>query len=415
MASRREHSERVLPLLLADAIAAIRAEFSPLRDHESVPLSRAIGRVLANALTSPVDLPFADLSAVDGFAVRDPDVAVGARVRLRLLGQASAGHPFLGAIRRGQAIRILTGAIVPEGADRVIMQELCTADGEVLTFLGAAGKTYCRRRGEDVHRGAQVLEAGHRLLAQDIVIAGALGCNTLRVLKQLRVGLFSTGDELREPGFPLGYGQIWDANRCLLRGLLEHMGCEVQDYGILRDEPRDMEVALSAAAHECDLLVTSGGMSVGREDHVRSIIGRRGTLDVWPVAIKPGRPVGLGDIDTCPILALPGNPIAAVVAFAAVGRFVVNVLSGAVDAAPAQLSLPAGFEFEKKTGVRQFLLAGLRRGDGDTTVAVPCERQGTAMLSTLAATSGFIVLPEDRSLVRYGRPVEFLPMSTLLH
>jgi molybdopterin molybdotransferase len=407
--------ERVPSLLLADALAAIRTEFSPVHDLETIPLSRAQGRVLADALISHVDLPFADLSAVDGFAVRDADVVAGARVRLRLIGEASAGHPYFGAIGRGQAIRILTGAIVPEGADRVIMQELCTADGDVLTFLGAAGKTHCRRRGEDVHRGAQVLEAGHRLLAQDIAIAGALGCSTLGVLRQLRVGLFSTGDELREPGAPLGRGQIWDANRCLLRGLLERMGCEVQDCGILRDDPRDMEVALSAAAHECDLLVTSGGMSVGREDHVRSIIGRRGTLDIWPVAIKPGRPVGLGDIDTCPILALPGNPIAAVVAFAALGRSIVNVLSGAVDATPALLSLPAGFAFEKETGVRQFLLAELRRGDGYVTVAVPCERQGTAMLSTLGATSGFIVFVEDRSLVRHGSPVEFLPMSTLLH
>jgi len=148
---------------------------------------------------------------------------------------------------------------------------------------------------------------------------------------------------------------------------------------------------------------------------MRSIIGWRGTLDIWPVAIKPGRPMGLGDIDTCPILALPGNPVAAFVAFAALGRSIVNVLSGAVDAAPELLSLPAGFVFDKKTGVRQFLLAELRRGDCDVTVAVPSERQCMAMLSTLAATSGFIVLAEDCSLVRYGSPVEFLPMSTLLH
>src|SRR5262249_39153064 len=157
--------------------------------------------------------------------------------------------------------------------------------------------------------GSRVLVTGRRLRTPDIALAGALGYSDLPVFRRLKVGLFSTGDELREPGDVLASGQIWDANRSLLHGLLEDVGCDVQDFGILRDQPQMVEGALSMAARDCDLLVTSGGMSVGREDHIRAIIGRRGTLDIWPLAIKPGKPVGLGDIDTCPILALPGNPI----------------------------------------------------------------------------------------------------------
>jgi molybdopterin molybdotransferase len=192
-----------------------------------------------------------------------------------------------------------------------------------------ARKKRWRPRGEDVCLGARAIAAGTRLRAQDVALAGALGCNRLQVRRQPRVGLFSTGDELCEPGNALADGQIWDANRCIVRGLLEQLDCEVADFGILRDEPELLEGALSRAAHDCDLLVTSGGMSVGNEDYIRSMIGRRGVLELWPLAIKPGKPVGLGDIDDCAILALPGNPIAAVVAFIAIGRAVVDVVSGA--------------------------------------------------------------------------------------
>src|SRR5262249_36159650 len=196
-----------------------------------------------------------------------------------------------------------------------------------------------------VHAGGLAIAAGTRLRAQDVALAGALGCKKLEVLRRPRVGLFSTGDELCEPGNVLANGQIWDANRCILRGLLEHLGCQVADFGILRDEPELLEGALSRAAHDCDLLVTSGGMSVGSEDHIRSIIGRRGVLELWPLAIKPGKPVGLGDIDDCVILALPGNPIAAVVAFIAIGRAVVDLVSGASHDPPGLLAMPAGFTF----------------------------------------------------------------------
>jgi molybdopterin molybdotransferase len=234
------------------------------------------------------------------------------------------------------------------------------------------------------------------------------------VRSQLRVGLFSTGDELCKPGTARASGQVWDANRCLLRAMLERMGCEIRDLGILRDEPHQVEGKLSQAAHDCDLLVTSGGMSVGREDHVRPVIDRRGTLDIWPLAIHPGRPVGFGDVDACPILALPGNPVAAVIAFAAFGRAVVEALSGARPKPLPSLALRAGFALKKRPHVRQFLLAHTQRCDDGALIAVLCEKQGAAALSALAEARGLIVLPEDCEAVRSGDLVEYLPVSALL-
>jgi molybdopterin molybdotransferase len=307
----------MLPVLLADALPAVRAQLSPVREREVVPLAAATRRILAGNLLAEMDLPAWNSSAVDGFAVRAADVQPEQVVTLRLAGEALAGHPFAGSVEAGQAARILTGAQLPSGADLVVMQETCIVDGETVRVPGGSGRnSNWRRRGEDVRAGMAILPAGHRLRPQDLALAGAVGYRTLAVFRQLRVGLLSTGDELCELGAEREDGQVWDTNRSLLRALLERMGCQVHDFGIVRDERREVEGKLSAAARESDLLVTSGGMSVGREDHVRSVIGRRGALDIWPLAIKTGRPVGLGDIDACPILALPGNPVAAVIAFA---------------------------------------------------------------------------------------------------
>lgn len=404
----------VRPVPIAEAHAAIRSQLSPIPGHETVPLAQARGRILAMDLVAGVNLPLTNNSAVDGFAVRASDLAGDETVRLKLIGEAAAGRPFHGSVEPGQAIRIFTGAALPADLDTIIMQEYCAVeDDEVSLPSPVRGKKNWRARGEDVARGARALPAGRRLRIDDIALAGALGCKELTVFKRLQVGLFSTGDELCEPGWPLQSGQIWDANRCLLRGLLEQMGCEVRDFGILRDEPYAVEAALSSAARDTDLLITSGGMSVGREDHVRTIIRRRGTLDVWPLAIKPGKPVGLGDVDACTILALPGNPIAAVVAFIAIGRTVVGILSGASDLPPISFVLPAGFSFEKKKGPRQFLLAGVECLPGGSSAAVLHGRQGSAMLSAMSASSGFIMLAEDCERVGVGDPVEFVPLNAL--
>jgi molybdopterin molybdotransferase len=258
------------------------------------------------------------------------------------------------------------------------------------------------------------LLGGHRLRSQDIALVGSLGIDHLDVRQKLRIGLFSTGDELCEPGQMRDRGQIWDANRLLLLGLLDTASSEVKDYGIVRDDPAEVEGHLLAAARDCDLLITTGGMSVGREDHVRNIIGRRGVLDVWPVAIKPGRPVGFGDIDDCPILALPGNPTAAFIAFVAFGRPIVDALCGVIGPFTSPLHLPAGFSFEKPRGLRQYLLAGIAAERFGMSTAIPWHKQSPAMLSPLTKAAGVIVLPEERERVRFGELVEFLPIETFI-
>lgn len=403
------------PVRLAEALELVRRQLPLVREQEQVGLLEARGRILAAPLAAPVDLPLYDSSAMDGFAVRSEDLLPGAVPSLKIVGEAAAGHPFGDVLSEGEAVRILTGGRLPDGADRIIEQELCLTAGDRVYVRGEiSAKDNWRRRGEDVRAGTQLFPAGHRLRAQDVTLAGALGVQHVTVFRRLRVGLFSTGDELREPGHALRGGQIWDANRLLLPGLLEPLACDVRDYGILQDAPREIEGALLAAARDCDLLITTGGMSVGTEDHMRAVIGRRGSLEVWPLAIKPGRPVGLGDIDDCPILALPGNPTAAAIAFIAFGHPIVSMMAGVQNDQPLLLTLPAGFEFEKKHGVRQFLLADLARGIDGMSVAIPLAQQSPAMLSPLAQARGLIVLPEACTMVVPGDPVMFVPLDAFL-
>ncbi|MBL8881681.1 MAG: molybdopterin molybdotransferase MoeA [Hyphomicrobium sp.] len=400
------------PVLLADAIRAVKSILAPVHDTEQTDVSAAHRRVLVSDLIAGVDLPLRDSSAVDGFAVRSADIEQTPST-LKIIGRSAAGHPFSGSVKRGTAVHILTGGAVPQGADRVVMQEHCEIAGDSLR-VNEAGKRNIRVRGEDVRAGTAVLPAGRRVRVEDIALAHAIGITAVQVRQRLRVGLVSTGDEVTEPGLPLNPGQIWDANRSLLKGLLGACGCEIIDLGIVPDEAEDIEAILRNAAPDCDLLVSSGGMSVGSGDYMRRIIEQRGYLEVWPLAIKPGKPVGFGDIDDCPILALPGNPVAAAITFIAFGRPIVDHLAGVTkESARDTLFLPAGFETEKKKGLRQFLLAtAVACSTGSRVVPIP--HQGPAMLSALTSTSGIAVLDEDRDSVAIGDVIEFLPLTAFL-
>jgi molybdopterin molybdotransferase len=402
-------------MLLAEAEAAVHAQLSLAVSQESVPLAQARGRILGQDLISPLDLPPHDNAAVDGFALSGRDLPESGTARLRLAGRAAAGRPFTGVVLKGEAARILTGAPLPAGTDTVVMQEDCAVDGDTLHVLHLPRCSSNRRRqGEDILLGKLALSAGQRLRAPEVALAAALGQTSLNVFQRLSVGLFSTGDEVRDPGILLQAGQIWDANRWMLRNLLEGLGCRVADLGILPDDVGAVERALQAAAHVHDLLITSGGMSVGSEDHLGAVIRRRGTLDIWRLAVKPGKPVGFGDIDTCPILALPGNPVAAMVLFLVLGRGIVLRLSGALLEPPLRLRLPADFVYKKRPGRREYLLGRVdSRGPG-VSVVRPLPKQGTAILSATTLAEGLILLPEEAEIVDTDDLVDFLPLSSLM-
>ncbi len=399
-----------VPTTLSAARDFIAATYRKAVDGEDVPLSEARGRILAQDLVAPADLPRFDASAVDGYAVTSADLAAGP-ARLRVIDRAAAGHPSGLRLNSGEAMRIFTGGLAPKGADRVLMQEECVRDGDwVVARLPKRDGRNIRRKGEDVSAGSIVLQRGTRLDPTHLALASALHFDILPVQRRLKVTLFSTGDELRAPHETIGPGQIADANRPLLKGLLEQLGCAVEDGGILRDDPEAQVAKLIDAAQRRDLIVTSGGASVGDEDHLTRVIRSRGSLEVWWLKIKPGKPVCLGDIDDCPILALPGNPVAAALTFLMLGTPLVARLAGATELGPRMLRLPTRAAIVKRAGRWEAIAAHLVHEPGAPTMVAAEKKTGSAMLGTLSHADGFIVLPEEVELVAAGDLVDFVPM-----
>jgi molybdopterin molybdotransferase len=401
-------------LSVDEALAQIDARVITVVDSETVPLGAAAGRVLARDLVATMHLPPHANSAVDGYAVAFGDLLPDRETDLPVGGRAAAGHPLDRALRRGEAIRIFTGAPMPEGADTVLMQEDCVAaHGNVRLKPGIRKGANRRRAGEDVALGETALTAGRRLRPADLGLAAALGREELPVFRRLRVALLSTGDEVREPGTKLSPGAIYDANRIMLKALLEGVGCEVTDFGIQPDREDALADTLATASAEHNLIVTSGGVSTGEEDHVKSAIERLGVLHFWRLAIKPGRPVALGQIGAVPLIGLPGNPVAVVVTFAVLARPMILKLAGGAALAPQLLPVRAGFAYRKKPGRREYLRARLER-EGDQVVAVKHSRDGAGILSSIVQSDGLVILDEAASELAAGTIVDFLPFSEVI-
>jgi molybdopterin molybdotransferase len=397
-----------------EALARIDARVVAVVDSEAVPLGAAAGRVLAHDLVATMDLPPHPNSAVDGYAVAYADLSPDSETTLPVGGRAAAGHPLDRALRRGEAIRIFTGAPMPQGADTVLMQEDCVAaDGQVRLKPGIRKGANRRHAGEDVAVGQTALTAGRRLGAADLGLAAALGRRELPVFRRLRVALLSTGDEVREPGIALPDGAIYDANRFMLAALLESLGCVVTDFGIRPDREAALADALAAAGAGHDLIVTSGGVSTGEEDYVKGAIERLGALYFWRLAIKPGRPVALGQIGGVPLIGLPGNPVAVAVTFAVLARPLILKLAGAQASAPRLFPVRAGFAYRKKPGRREYLRTRLER-DGDHVVAVKYPRDGAGILSSIVQSDGLVILDETVSNLAAGATVDFLPFAEVL-
>jgi len=402
-------------LLSVDAALALIAErVTAVVDEESVPLAEAAGRILAHDLVAGMDVPPHANSAVDGYAVAHADLSPDQDTVLPVAGRAAAGHPLGRAIEHGEAIRIFTGAPMPDGADTVMMQEDCAVSGGTVTLKPGIKKGANRRHaGEDVAQGAVALAAGRRLKPADLGLAAALGQIRLAVRAPLRVALLSTGDEVREPGSPLPAGAIYDANRVMLGSLLRGLGCRVSDLGIRPDREAALADTLSNAAAGHDLIVTSGGVSTGDEDHVRAAIERLGRLDFWRLAIKPGRPVALGQINGVPLIGLPGNPVAAALTFAILGRPLILRLAGAGTESPALFRVRADFTYKKRPGRREYVRASLKR-DGDVVVAQKYPKDGAGILSSIVGSDGFVIVDDAADGVQPGAMVDFLPYAEII-
>ena len=393
------------------ALALICERVSPVVSEEVAPLAEACGRVLARDLVATIDVPPHVNSAVDGYAMAHADLLPDRETVLPVTGRAAAGHPLGRPAARGEAIRIFTGALMPEGADTVMMQEDCTVEEERVRIPPGIKKGANRRHaGEDVAKGALAVPAGRRLKPADLGLLAALGHTLLPVFRRLRVALLSTGDEVCDPGQKLEAGMIYDANRVMLKGLLQELGCEVSDLGIRPDRAPELADTLAAAAAEHDLVVTSGGVSTGEEDHVKAAIERLGRIDFWRLAIKPGRPVALGQVRGVPLIGLPGNPVAAALTFAILARPLTLRLAGAEASPPLQFPVMADFTYRKKAGRREYLRASLKRENG-AAVARRYPKDGAGILSSIVQSDGFAVLDEAASDVKPGMTVDFLPFS----
>ena len=400
----------------ADALDQLARAIRPVTAREAVPVGAALGRVLAADVTAPRSVPPYDNSAVDGYAVYFADLGAEGDTRLPVAGRAAAGHPLPHPAPRGGAVRIFTGAVMPDGEaggpDTVLMQEDCAeADGHVTIPPGIKEGANRRRAGEDIVQGNTILHAGRRLRPQDLGLAASVGRTEVEVYTPLRVAVFSTGDELREPGAEAPPGAIYDANRYTLSGLLRDLGAAVIDLGIVEDRFETIRDTLAGAAREADLIITSGGMSTGEEDHVRAAVEARGSLHFWRLAIKPGRPVGLGQIDETPFVGLPGNPVAMMVTFLRFARPLVLGLGGATDLTPNLFQVRAGFAHKKKAGRREWVRARLEADTDGAPIARKFPREGAGILSSLVEADGLVEIGEEVTRLEAGGLVDFLPFA----
>src|SRR4051812_25913348 len=403
-------------LLGIDAARAMILErVMPVAGIERVRLRQALGRILAEDIAAPIAVPGYDNSAVDGYAVRFDDLDPDRSTRLRCIDRIAAGHDPSAALKAGLAARIFTGAVLPEGADVVIMQEDCERDGDtVIIRPGIKRGANTRRAGEDGARGAVALTTGKRLGPADLGLLAALGFVEVPVRRKLTVALLSPGDEVREPGETLRRGQIHDANRYMLAAMLERLGVEVSDRGIVRDEPAVLSEALQRAAAESDLIITSGGVSTGEEDHVRAAIANHGSLYFWRLAIKPGRPVAMGQIGATPLAGLPGNPVAALLTFVLVARPMIECLCGAAPHIAKRFRVVSDFPYKKKTGRREYVRASLFDSGSGLPRARRYPKEGAGMITSLTETDGLVELPEETTRLEPGAEVSFLTYSELI-
>jgi molybdopterin molybdotransferase len=394
-------------LTVDEALEVLLAGAHPVREVEDVPTLEAAGRVLTRAQVSAMDVPPLDNRAMDGYAVRTADVQAP-DARLRVAQRIMAGSVGR-ALEPGTAARIFTGAPIPPGADAIVMQEFCATDGDFVVVKKVPEKeAWIRRRASDIAKGAQVLAAGARLRPQDTGLAASVGIKSLPLYRRVRMGLFFTGDELVMPGDPLPPGRIYNSNRFTLNGLARIFGCEVRDYGIVPDSLEATRAVLRRAAAECDVIVTSGGVSVGDADFVKPAVEAEGSLLMWKIAMKPGRPLAFGKVGAAAFIGLPGNPVSSFVTFLIFVRPFLLRTQGLAQVVPHAIAARADFTWAEPDARREFLRVKWNAQGGLDIYPT----QDSAVLTSTAWADGLVDNPPNRAIAK-GDTVRFLPYSEL--
>jgi molybdopterin molybdotransferase len=393
-----------------EAIEQLTSSVEALGNVVDKPLLQTQAAVLAESIESGIDVPGCAMSSMDGYAINTADLAASGETSLPLsqrIAAGTAGAP----LATGTAARIFTGAPIPDGADAVIMQEQVDADDHEIRFDSRpTSGNNIRPAGNDIQRGTIILQKGCRLRAQDIGLAASVGLQTLPVYEPLKVGMFFTGDELVEPGQKLGAGKIYDSNRYTLHGLLESMGCEIIDLGLVGDTLAATSEAMVRASTQADLVVTTGGVSVGEEDHVRIAIEQLGELRLWRLAIKPGKPLAYGQINETAFIGLPGNPVSVFATFCLFVCPVIQIMQGRTWHEPIALSVNADFDWPKPDSRREFLRARLALDANGQTVAQIYPNQDSGVLTSTVWADGFVEIAENQT-VQAGEPVNYLPFA----
>ncbi len=391
----------------------------PVAKTELLPVRAALGRVLAEDIISPVNVPGHDNSAMDGYAVRHADLAAEGNTALKLAGTAFAGRSFDGVLGTGQCVRIMTGSVMPQGADAVVIQEVALADGDNISIPpGQKQGQNVRYAGEDLRAGARALRAGKLIRPAELGVIASLGIGEVTVRRRLRVAFFSTGDELVSVGTPLKEGEVYDSNRYTLHGMLTRLDCDIIDLGVVRDQPDLIEAAFRKAAAAADVVITSGGVSVGEADFIRGLMTKLGEVAFWKIAMRPGRPMAFGRIgsdgNSAFLFGLPGNPVAVMVTFYAFVREALLKMMGITPIEPlVQFRVPCVTALRKRPGRTEYQRALLFR-EGDVWKVRATGAQGSGILRSMSEANCFIVLEHDGGNVEMGDLVAVQPFEGLI-
>ncbi len=407
-----DKSDQLLPL--ADALEKISSSLTATTAIETVPLRQSLGRILADNIHSPIDIPPHRNSAMDGYALRSDEITDGNR-QLELIGTSWAGKPWQGEIQSGQCIRIFTGAVVPASLDCVVMQEKIERNNNIVTFpFPSISGNNIRLPGEDIRQGEQLLELGKQLTPADLGIVASMGISEIKIKQKLRVAFFSTGDELKSVGDSLSEGDIYDSNRYSLYGMLKRLNVELLDMGVIPDDRQAVADAFLVAAENSDAIITSGGVSVGEADFIKETLEKLGQVDLWKIAMKPGKPLAFGKINETAFFGLPGNPVSAMVTFYQIVRPALLKMMGADNRQTLRINVTCNALIKRAAGRLEFQRGILNKSDDGELSVTPLSGQGSHILSSMSRADCFIVIPAECAEINSGDKVIVEPFDSII-